>query len=664
MDTFMKPLGLRLTKSEKALIGLALVNLVLWVVRPAIPTAQSFRYFTLIVLLVLVGLVAVIRIAGLGRWLARKTLWRVRHRMVAVFFFVGVLPVSLGALLVVWGSLVLLGPIAAHIVTSEFEGEVSRLRAMASPLLWQSRGASDADLTAMVQRFHANASELFPDLEIRLESNGRRISHPDGALEGEVPSKLGAPSPFVRKHDGIFLAAVAEDELGEGRIILAVPMTDELAQRVLSGIGVVVVSLGDLADRAAGSPRPSQGMPAGDEDSNGSLGIPPQRHGLDLPVQWIVASQVLNWDDGEIVTAPYYLRTRLSALWETIFANQTEFSYNLFRYAGYGLLAAFAISVLISRVIATSLTRTLTRAVNDLYVGTMHVNKGDFRYRIPVRGSDQVSDLSGSFNEMTRSIEQLIEESKRRQQLEAEIEVAREVQSSLFPVQLPKLAGLEVLGICRPARSVSGDFYDYVELGEECIAFSFGDVSGKGISAALVMAAIHSIVRAQLTLLTGSASPSPEQSATQLVERANLHLCAVTPPEKFSTLFFGSYDARSGTLAYSNAGHLPPLLLRNGNLTPLEVNGMIVGALPHAEYSAASLVLEPGDMLVAYTDGLTEPEDQAGDEFGEERLREALQRLAGSPLRDLIEGVMNDVVDWTGDPVLQDDMTMLVVRKL
>jgi sigma-B regulation protein RsbU (phosphoserine phosphatase) len=264
---------------------------------------------------------------------------------------------------------------------------------------------------------------------------------------------------------------------------------------------------------------------------------------------------------------------------------------------------------------------------------------------------------------MTSSLERLMEDSKRRQQLEAELEIAREVQGRLFPANVPELAGLELLGVCRPAQSVSGDFFDYLRLEDGRLAISFGDVSGKGISAALVMASLHSILRTQVALLRPDRSQSLERAASLVVEHANSQLCEGTAPDKFSTLFFGAYDPEAGALTYSNAGHLPPLLLRGGEISRLDINGMIVGAFPHAEYSATSLVLKGGDVLVAYTDGVTEPENAQGEEYGEERLRRAICQHADQPLQALIEDVMDGVVQWTGDSTLQDDMTMLVLRK-
>lgn len=658
----MKSLGLSFGKSEKALAALAVGTLALTVLEPTFASLQPFRQFALALLLILGGLVAMMRLGRLGGWLARKFLWRVRHRMVAVFFFVGALPISIGALMATWGIFVLLGPITAYMLTSQLQGQMDRIQAMAEPMAWQLRHQSQAERLASLADFHAAADQRFPGLAIQAEFDSIRVSFPEGSLVGEMPSKLRTERTLVRIGGGVYLASVADDEQTGGRVVLAVPLTESLMRRVMPELGILSVTL-DSSGEGSG-PWPVVVSNVFDQEGQTArAALPPPRYPLDWMVRWPIQAQTLEWNTNEVETATYFLLTRVSALWGTIIKDQPGGTLQLFVGAFSLLLAAFAASVLVSLVIAGSLTRTLTRAVNDLYVGTKHVNEGDFKYRIPVSGSDQVSDLSRSFNAMTQSIEELIEESKRRQQLEAELEVAREVQSRLFPAEPPALDSLELLGICRPARSVSGDFFDYVDLDSRRVAISFGDVSGKGISAALVMASLHSIVRGQLALLQGD-SPEPlGHAAARLVEQANRQLCENTAPEKFSTLFFGVYDVQTGMLAYSNAGHLPPLLLRNGSVEPLKVNGMIVGAFPYAEYTATNLSLEPGDTLVAYTDGLTEPENAAGEEFGDARLREALKRGAPEPPRELIEEVMDEVITWTGTSVLQDDMTMLVVRR-
>ena len=659
----MGSLGFNLGKSEKALVALAAISLALWLLQAAFPSLLPFRQFTLAFLFILGGLLAMHRLMGVAQWAVRKMLWRVRHRMIAVFFFVGVLPISLGTLLVAWGILLVLGPLTTYMITSQFLSYSDRMQAAAEPLLWQLAETPADGRRDIVEDFHEHATKVFPGLLLLSEFDGVSESYPDSALSGKMPSKLLTAAALVRREDALFLATAAEDNSTEGRVVVAIPVTSQLLAELMPGLGVLAVQIaeGDESDR--GRERFTLSPAIASESALERSGIPPPEHPLDWQINWPVQTQLLDWDTNRLDSTTYLLQTRPSALWGRVFAQESEFTMQLFGIVGYGLIAAFGANLLVSLFIATSLTRTLTRAVNDLYVGTKHVNRGDFGYRIPVKGGDQVSDLSRSFNAMTESIQRLIEESKRRLQLEAELEIAREVQARLFPAQAPSLAGLEVLGVCRPARSVSGDFYDYVNLGDNRLAICFGDVSGKGISAALVMASLHSIMRTQLSLLHRDERQDLARAASLVVGRANVQLCEGTAPEKFSTLFFGAYDEASGVLAYCNAGHLPPLLLRNGAIEPLAVNGMIVGAFPFATYSADTLKLKRGDVLVAFTDGLTEPENEAGEEYGEERLMELLRNAAHMPAKELIERVMNDVVAWTGEESLQDDMTMLVVRK-
>ena len=648
----------RPSRADTVLILLAVVMAALWLLQSVVPALDPYLRLVQALLILSGGLLVVYRLMALGRWLARKLLWRVRHRMIAVFFFVGALPISLGALVVAWGIIVLLGPVTAHLVTVEFLRQSSRMEAMASPLLWQLRELPPSERPAYLSRFHAQAARQFPGLMLQAELDGITESFPEDSLSGVLPPQLPQDGGLVRSDGRFFLAAVAQGGSPSERVVAVVEVRSATLSSMLPGLGIL--ELPQRADMEGEDPRPSaavgRAVPLGG-------GIPPPANALDWQINWPVQTVVVDPDTDQARSVTFLLRTRPSALWQRIFSQETEMTFGVFAFLGIALGALFVGNLLVSLFVAVSLTRTLTRAVNDLYVGTTHVNRGDFAYKIDVRGSDQISDLSRSFNAMTASLERLMEDSKRRQQLEAELEIAREVQSRLFPASAPDIGGLEVLGVCRPARAVSGDFFDYVHLDDGRLAISFGDVSGKGISAALVMASLHSILRTQVSLLSSGGSQGLERAASLVVERANLQLCEGTAPEKFSTLFFGAYDPQSGRLTYSNAGHLPPLLLRDGEISRLEINGMILGAFPQAEYSATSVNLKSGDILVAYTDGVTEPENAQGEEYGEERLRRAVSHRADRALQSVIEDVMDDVVRWTGDSTLQDDMTMLVARR-
>jgi sigma-B regulation protein RsbU (phosphoserine phosphatase) len=302
--------------------------------------------------------------------------------------------------------------------------------------------------------------------------------------------------------------------------------------------------------------------------------------------------------------------------------------------------------------------------VHKLYGATERVKKGDFSYRIRVPSSDQLSALGEAFDGMTASVERLMRESEEKLRLESELEIAREVQTQLFPRSAPEVPGLALYGVCKAARTVSGDYYDFLKLGEKKVGLVLGDVSGKGISAALLMAAIQSALRAQFYdgLAPALASSTSALSTAAVVSRLNVQLYESTPREKYVTFFFAVYDAANRSLTYTNAGHLPPVLFRRGKVERLRVGGTVVGLFSPLTYEQAEIQIQPGDLLLAFTDGITEPENIYGEEFGEERVLEVVRRALGAPPQILAEEIYRSVSDWTGSPELQDDMTLLIAK--
>ena len=165
----------------------------------------------------------------------------------------------------------------------------------------------------------------------------------------------------------------------------------------------------------------------------------------------------------------------------------------------YGLLALtifFGLIEVVALYIGTRLSRTMTQSVAELYRATEHVNRGDLTHRIQIRGRDQMAALEQSFNSMTESLSKLMAEREEKQRLESELAIGHEVQDALFPHKFPDLRSLELYGVCRAARSVSGDYYDFIPLGADRLVLALGDISGKGTSAALLMATVHAYVRA------------------------------------------------------------------------------------------------------------------------------------------------------------------------
>jgi sigma-B regulation protein RsbU (phosphoserine phosphatase) len=227
---------------------------------------------------------------------------------------------------------------------------------------------------------------------------------------------------------------------------------------------------------------------------------------------------------------------------------------------------------------------------------------------------------------------------------------------------------------------VSGDYYDFIPLHEQKLVLAVGDISGKGISAALLMATVHAFVRAyslepERTLASVSIGGGvTEGSLTMygngnsglapglLMATLNYQLYRSTPAAKYATLFLGCYDAGSRALTYSNAGHLPPLLLGgNGGITRLQTSGTVVGLFDGMSYEESTVGMEPGDIFVAYSDGITEPENEFG-EFGEERLIELIQRHRDQPLPRISDIVTSAVADWIAGGEQPDDVTLVLAR--
>jgi sigma-B regulation protein RsbU (phosphoserine phosphatase) len=281
----------------------------------------------------------------------------------------------------------------------------------------------------------------------------------------------------------------------------------------------------------------------------------------------------------------------------------------------------------------------------------------DFSHRVQIERRDQLGELGESFNRMTASISQLIEEENKRRRLENEISIAREVQNQLFPSTLPSVPGVEIEAICKAARSVSGDYYDFIQLSPTHIAIAIADISGKGISAALLMASLQAALRSQML-----SEGSERLSMAELVARLNKHLVRNTGDDRFATFFIAIYDSATRTLRYTNAGHLPAFLICNGTSLQLDKGGMVLGVMEDYVYEEGSLVVGRDALLIGYSDGLIEPENVYGEEFGIRRLEEAAVRLQGAAPLMVSESLMAAAEEWAGTPEQADDMTVIVAR--
>jgi sigma-B regulation protein RsbU (phosphoserine phosphatase) len=630
----------------------------------------------------------------LGRLLGfiqRRLLWRLRWRLIVTYVFIAVVPVVLIVFLVLIGIAILGGQFAALLVTSNLHEHFDELQQVNRAVAHEAHlnNTSRAELVLdRLQNFYVKELEQYgvnyPGLEVTL-----RIGPQVGTfrLDGaKIQSPLTIPAWFkqeefagiVMDRGQLALRSIERVPTTAGDLvaILSQPITPELLDLAGKGIGPVGVMTTRPAQSEAG-PQSSKAhfhfdTSQGSYDQSASIGS--KRIALPEPVKWFdfrvlgaASLDPVSWQ-GETQQKPaapafVYVSSRVMALNRHLLESQGEYSdvyVVLFKVVAVILLIIEAIALFIG----VRLARTITYTVHKLYGATERVKKGDFSYRIRVPSSDQLSALGEAFDGMTASVERLMRESEEKLRLESELEIAREVQTQLFPRSAPEVPGLALYGVCKAARTVSGDYYDFLKLGEKKVGLVLGDVSGKGISAALLMAAIQSALRAQFYdgLAPALASSTSALSTAAVVSRLNVQLYESTPREKYVTFFFAVYDAANRSLTYTNAGHLPPVLFRRGKVERLRVGGTVVGLFSPLTYEQAEIQIQPGDLLLAFTDGITEPENIYGEEFGEERVLEVVRRALGAPPQILAEEIYRSVSDWTGSPELQDDMTLLIAK--
>ncbi len=367
----------------------------------------------------------------------------------------------------------------------------------------------------------------------------------------------------------------------------------------------------------------------------------------------------VEWNGGRWEKSDFLMETRVTFAGTTLgmFRNVRENPFSLVAIALLGFLVLLLVPVaLFNFTLVRQLARSFMGPVAALREGTRALAASDHAYRIPVRGDDELWEAAGAFNTMAEGLERARELEKERDRLEHELDLARRIQRRLLPDGPPHVAGVEIAGGSEPAREVGGDYYDHIPLGDGRVLLVIADVSGKGVPAALLMSAFRASLMSQDAEASGPA---------EVARRLNDFLHRSVDPGKFVTAFLGFLDGRTGRFVYANAGHNPPVLLRrDGTVEWLATGGLILGIMPDSRFEAGEALLEPGDMLALYTDGVTEGADATHEQFGEDRLVAALQRLAGQPCAEIARSLMREVRAFEGAQGPADDLTVLVVRRL
>jgi sigma-B regulation protein RsbU (phosphoserine phosphatase) len=278
-----------------------------------------------------------------------------------------------------------------------------------------------------------------------------------------------------------------------------------------------------------------------------------------------------------------------------------------------------------------------------------------------------VAAQTGMALENSRLTEAFVSEAAQKERLNRELEIAREVQERLFPQEHPPVEGLEYYGACRPALGVGGDYYDFIELPEGKFGIAIGDVSGKGIGASLMMASLQASLRGQ--------APHYKNDLAELMKRVNALVYEASTSNRYATFFYGRYTPENRMFMYVNAGHNPPFLLRpvmsTGTQNPsdfevirLEEGGAVVGMLPPVlvDYTYGEVELKPGDLLVGYTDGISEAMNPAEEEWGEDQMLEQLKICYGRSAQDILQYIVAQADEFASGAKQHDDMTMIVIK--
>jgi sigma-B regulation protein RsbU (phosphoserine phosphatase) len=252
----------------------------------------------------------------------------------------------------------------------------------------------------------------------------------------------------------------------------------------------------------------------------------------------------------------------------------------------------------------------------------------------------------------------ITEEVAQRERMNREVELAREVQQRLFPQKLPSVASLDYAGGCRPALGVGGDYYDFFALPDGQLGVAIGDVSGKGIGAALMMASLQASLRSEAMRARGDLAA--------VMTNVNSLVYEISSSNRYATFFYGQYNPRNRKLTYVNAGHNPPMHLRSSpagwQVTRLEAGGMVIGLMEDSAYQESFIELQSGDLLVAFTDGVSEALNAADEEWDEERLLATIEAVAGSSSAEMIPQIMQAADAFAAGAPQHDDMTLVVFK--
>jgi sigma-B regulation protein RsbU (phosphoserine phosphatase) len=382
---------------------------------------------------------------------------------------------------------------------------------------------------------------------------------------------------------------------------------------------------------------------------------------------WVALFEYTDWSTGWVGDTTMAIEVNIGDIYDRISAGQVgggASAGQVFLLVLVILAVLFLIIEFAALVMGLMLAKSITGSVHQLFMGTEHARRGDFGHKIAVVARDQLGELAESFNEMTGSIEDLMRQAEEKRRLEEELRIARVIQMSLLPQGELSVPGLSITTVCEPAREVGGDYYDLLALDDRRFGLLIADVSGKGTSAAFYMAELKGLM---LSLSRIHRSPR------QLLINANRIISDHLDSRSFITMIYAVIDLDRWTMAYARAGHTP-LIVRSGDgggrpaVRVLAPDGMVLGVridrgeLFERLLEEQTIALGHGDLLLFYTDGITEAMNAESDCFGESRLARLVEEHGDLPPEELRERILREIRAFVGDTPQHDDMTMILLK--
>ncbi len=613
----------------------------------------------------------------------RRLLWRVRRKLILSYIFIGVVPSLLIVIFFLLGGVLIFMNVSAYLFKDGYDATLNYVKLVTDAAASEVSRTPDTAAQSL-ERTHRNAIRLYRGLSfVYIPAPGAPRNAPVGRIAlgpWEHMTPVDALPAWVTR-DGWWGAIVVPLPEGAGQVELVnraistvvvdgrlagyvvgdLPIDDEMVEKIRDLTGVRAGAASVVADNNRSVVTLSDKGSANPE-ADGSWST--------LFSKSVIFLDYADWESGAMRQVSISLGYRAGDLYRRL----SEAQKIGFRGISLGMLAIILLLViaglfLIIEIVALSmglaLARSITSSIHELFMGTERVRHGDFAHRIEVQSNDQLGELAGSFNQMTGSIEGLLQTAAEKKRLEEELRIARAIQMSLLPRGPLDVPGLGITALCVPAREVGGDYYDFFHLSGERLGILIADVSGKGTSAALYMAELKGLV-----LALSQRYDSPRDLLIEVNRIISEHLDS----RSFITITYAVIDLQAGVMTFCRAGHTPLIFLPGPSSTLPSVrvlipSGMVLGLRIEGAADKFSELLEeervdlsPGDVIVLYTDGITEAMNAESDLFGDTRLSRIVEEHGHLDSGELRERIMREIEAFVGVADQHDDMTMILLK--